>query len=1382
MQIKLKKNIDQTACRTSAFIGGGKWRVLALQLLLVFVAFFSLAGREAQAAAVVSAGFSGDFAAANPTFNINQVPKIEGSCTQQNWQWTRDITAVEIYSGATRLSRSAYGEGGVSWKESYSEDLWFDALRLEPGSTYKAVTSCSAYTAFDTEYASAEKFFSIRPLIGSYTAVMTPDNKLIVEGTVGNGANSAIVFLIDKNGEESLLGRAIGLTTSDFTIESQLAPGKHELAVYVSYANHRVRIGTTIVYPKPTITLDDLPPVTNDPKILLKGAASSAVGIARATFDRHVDMNLFTREEGSFVVPSPAQENVTFEREFNVQDDGTHRFTAWAYGTDNVYVESKVQSILVDRKPPEIKILSHAAGSYIKNNTQLLISATDLAPSGKPGSGVASVQMQATDKDGNASDWLHMKLQPGSADEYSVEIPFDKLVPGQITVEVWAKDSAGNAIYQPKTQYKKSALPTASIIPLASPTRQSEITIKGAAHSDAGLQKISLAWWKDGKTATKQSAVLKFSAGNDANVSHTFTLPDDGQYQFELSVEAQDGQTVKSVPQTVLLDATKPTITIGSPAADSTHEKKLTLEFTVEDAGSGVNDIQIRLGPDDAPWIKDIPINAKGEYSHVLPLDEVDAGKLRVTIWADDKAGNQQWSYSAYIKQVQAAAALDATLTFLNTDGSAANGDFYADQQRLLHVSVKPKMTLKGLNIAYTLPPGLSQRGTPVLSAASSALPQDMPAQLKNWSGSGNLIAGVDLAQAETLIVDIPVAISDATAPNPKLGGMEQTTYFDVTGSNFTDAARAETPWNMQWKQDPADVQRPISKTFDLSAPPDIQIFDAQSGGYDTADLSKWNRNTLHCTSGNATCKIEAGATAVELPFTSASGQSITLKLIGQRHLTPRQGGVIKNTPLQDADNTGADAEARFSLRLPKEELARLPTGGMWKADLNLALQAHDGKALANFRSAITLDVGDTTGMALTPPQIELLPGSHQDHDDSGGYSTGDELTYRISYTAARDLTDVQLDYALPLGLEKAGAAPTFAGNSDMKPDGELSADWNKALLKHGVQMKKGNTLIIDVPLRIQPDSDAHIVSQVFAGAKGYIPMPSTETILQVQRRFSVARALTLTLDIIAPPVSDQSVPALTAATVAQQAPFIYRIVLAAQKQSVENASLIYRLPGGLTLAGAPSLVVDATQKVKLNASWDGDANDKLLDAKTDLAPLQTITIDIPVAVKELVEDGVSVQSTVNASAGNLIDALSAKHTVKVRERQRGGGDQVMVVKSSDAKASVQPGENIVYRIRVSNQTSKIARNLLIRDRAPDHTTLLSSSCGELSPETCKTYLLNDSDIAEEQMTHEALCTTPGRKSAQDGRHVIWCLNGDLEPLDEYVVDYTIQVNGTAPL
>ncbi|HWZ48840.1 MAG TPA: hypothetical protein VNX00_11565, partial [Herbaspirillum sp.] len=145
---------------------------------------------------------------------------------------------------------------------------------------------------------------------------------------------------------------------------------------------------------------------------------------------------------------------------------------------------------------------------------------------------------------------------------------------------------------------------------------------------------------------------------------------------------------------------------------------------------------------------------------------------------------------------------------------------------------------------------------------------------LKKWSGSGNLIEGVDLAQMEKLIVDIPVAISDTAAPNPKLGGAEQTTYFEVTGSNFTDAARAQTQWSTQWQQAPADVQQPISKIFDLSSPPEIQIFDAQSGGYDTADLSKWNRNTLHCTAGNATCEEEAGATAVKLPFTDkASGQ-----------------------------------------------------------------------------------------------------------------------------------------------------------------------------------------------------------------------------------------------------------------------------------------------------------------------------------------------------------------------------------------------------------------------------------------------------------------------------------------------------------------------------
>jgi hypothetical protein len=242
---------------------------------------------------------------------------------------------------------------------------------------------------------------------------------------------------------------------------------------------------------------------------------------------------------------------------------------------------------------------------------------------------------------------------------------------------------------------------------------------------------------------------------------------------------------------------------------------------------------------------------------------------------------------------------------------------------------------------------------------------------------------------------------------------------------------------------------------------------------------------------------------------------------------------------------------------------------------------------------------------------------------------------------------------------------------------------------------------------------------------------------------------------------------------------------LTAQKQTIKNTSLRYRLPGGLSRTDAPivstaSNISGGPATASINTQWDGDTDEELLAANTNLKPGESLTLDIPVVVKDMVGNGVSVKSTVNAGAGNLSDALRATHTVKVSERLA-GNDRVMVVKSSDAKPQVLPGTRITYQIRVSNQTSKTVRNLLIRDRTADHTEMVASSCGELPSETCSTFTLNDSDMVEGQTTHDALCTTPAKKSVPGGRNVFWCLNGDLNPLDDYVVDYTLQVNGAAP-
>jgi len=79
------------------------------------------------------------------------------------------------------------------------------------------------------------------------------------------------------------------------------------------------------------------------------------------------------------------------------------------------------------------------------------------------------------------------------------------------------------------------------------------------------------------------------------------------------------------------------------------------------------------------------------------------------------------------------------------------------------------------------------------------------------------------------------------------------------------------------------------------------------------------------------------------------------------------------------------------------------------------------------------------------------------------------------------------MGHALPRGLEKGrGCAGRSLGISDIETGRRSAQTGNKHCFEARRAVKKGQHLIIDVPLRIQSDSDVQIVSQVFAGAKGY--------------------------------------------------------------------------------------------------------------------------------------------------------------------------------------------------------------------------------------------------------------------------------------------------------
>ncbi|MBA3211378.1 CblD like pilus biogenesis initiator [Salmonella enterica] len=199
-------------------------------------------------------------------------------------------------------------------------------------------------------------------------------------------------------------------------------------------------------------------------------------------------------------------------------------------------------------------------------------------------------------------------------------------------------------------------------------------------------------------------------------------------------------------------------------------------------------------------------------------------------------------------------------------------------------------------------------------------------------------------------------------------------------------------------KQDPAARYTPVTQRFDLSSlPGDIPIWISESGGYDSNDPPKWARNSLLCDStGNPTrgmCEIGRGSWAqwgstgrseVSLTFTEErSQQTIVLNLRGYHtiHYNPRsecgEGGhteyKLYGVGAITCYSGQRASEARFNVWLPGSELARIPFGGVWKADLWLYLtQWSPKKELAIWQAPITLDVTDNRNMQIYFPQFGL--------------------------------------------------------------------------------------------------------------------------------------------------------------------------------------------------------------------------------------------------------------------------------------------------------------------------------------------------------------------------------------------------------------------------
>lgn len=201
-----------------------------------------------------------------------------------------------------------------------------------------------------------------------------------------------------------------------------------------------------------------------------------------------------------------------------------------------------------------------------------------------------------------------------------------------------------------------------------------------------------------------------------------------------------------------------------------------------------------------------------------------------------------------------------------------------------------------------------------------------------------------------------------------------------------------------------------IERTFDKGALPadDIQIWQEESGGYDTADAGLYGRNTWVCTSSDdalhGKCSTTpswssaSGTTTIPLTFIEKrSGMRVDLNVMAYKYRLedyPDLGCYNKltnPTPIDAAmvigvqdgcvtETASGTNEVSLTAWLPASELKKIPVGGVWQADLHLVLTEWDPRtALADWTAHFSLKMTDADhidiyfpAFATTSPLMEL--------------------------------------------------------------------------------------------------------------------------------------------------------------------------------------------------------------------------------------------------------------------------------------------------------------------------------------------------------------------------------------------------------------------------
>ena len=192
---------------------------------------------------------------------------------------------------------------------------------------------------------------------------------------------------------------------------------------------------------------------------------------------------------------------------------------------------------------------------------------------------------------------------------------------------------------------------------------------------------------------------------------------------------------------------------------------------------------------------------------------------------------------------------------------------------------------------------------------------------------------------------------------------------------------------------EPTGRDTPVIATFDKSSlPSQIDIWHHESGGHDPDTPDEWGHNNWVCLSSSSAeygaCPTTStwndnGTTLLPLIFTEQrSHMSVTLNLQGYHSVQITSGGGCgeMGTKLVNAATTSscsgrAGDEALLYISIPPDELAKIPAGGIWQADLKMSLmqwvkQSGPSNKLADWHARITLNVTDNNNQQIYLPEF----------------------------------------------------------------------------------------------------------------------------------------------------------------------------------------------------------------------------------------------------------------------------------------------------------------------------------------------------------------------------------------------------------------------------